>query len=332
MKHISILLLKNGVLSSIDSSKQIFTRVNDFLIYQSKQPFFKIELVGLTRNVTIDNNYSIRCNKVVTEIKHTDLIIIPMVCGDYFMINEKNKEFIPWIKRQYYKNAEIASLCVGSFFLATTGLLNGKSCSVHWAAQNDFRKMFPAVKIVPDKIITYQSGIYTSGGSFSYLNLLLCLIEKFTGREMSLLASKMFEIEFERKRQAPFVIFQGQKDHSDQQVKTAQEFIENNFSEKITIEDLCKLVSVSRRNFERRFKKATANTISEYVQRVRIESVKKGLERQSTTISNLMLEAGYSDMKAFRNIFKKITGLAPVDYKKKYGIKKVSEHSEYELV
>jgi transcriptional regulator GlxA family with amidase domain len=148
----------------------------------------------------------------------------------------------------------------------------------------------------------------------------LYLIEKHADREMAVFVSKMFEIEIDRKSQAPFTIFMGQKDHEDEPVKKAQEYIENNYNDKITIDQLTGMLALSRRNFERRFKKATSNTIVEYMQRVKIEAVKKGLETSRKTINDLMYDVGYSDIKAFRTIFKKITGLSPVEYRSKYAI------------
>src|SRR5580692_1874147 len=145
MKHITILVLKDAVLSSIDVAKQIFTRVNDFCLYQGKPPMYQVQLAGVESETSIDKGtYNIRSDEVIANIRRTDLIIIPMVCGNFKTIIEANKEFVPWIIEQYQNNAEIGCLCVGSFLLASTGLLDGKACAVHWAAANEFRAMFPA--------------------------------------------------------------------------------------------------------------------------------------------------------------------------------------------
>ena len=320
MKHVSILVVKDAILSSLDAPKQLFTKVNEFLVHMGRDPGFHVQLVGITKKTMInDNTYIVQCDELMTNIKYTDLIIIPMLCGDFHHAVEANKAFVPWIISQHANNnAEIASLCSGSFVLASTGLLDGKKCAIHWGAAEDFKKMFPLVKAISDKVINYERGIYTSGGYYSYLNLLLCLIEKYTGREMSVFVSKMFEIQIERKSQAPFTIFAGQKNHDDEPIKLVQEFIENNFQDKISIDQLTAMACLSRRNFERRFKKATSNTVIEYTQRVKIEAVKKGLETGRKTIVDLMYDVGYSDMKTFRSTFRKITGLSPLEYRKRY--------------
>ncbi len=172
--------------------------------------------------------------------------------------------------------------------------------------------------LVTEKIITDEHGIYSSGGAFSYLNLILYLIEKYTGREMAVLAAKVFAIEIDRQNQLSFTIFQGQKEHEDEPVKKAQLFIEKNYQEKINVEQITSMLAVGRRNFERRFKKATSNTVAEYIQRVKIEAAKASLETSRENVNEVMYKVGYNDTKAFRTTFKKITGMSPIQYRNKY--------------
>jgi len=319
MKHISILILKEATLTSIDSTLQLFTRINDFLKYQGRPPYYTIELIGATKSTALNNgSFYIRADKTLEEVTKTNLVILPMICGDFVKAINSNKDFYGWIENQYAAGAEIASLCTGSFVLASTGILNTKKCAVHWAAANDFTIMFPGVTVAGDKIMTDENGIYTSGGGYSYLNLLLYLVEKHLGREFSVLASKMFEIDIERSSQNSFAIFMGQKQHGDSDVLTAQEFIENNYTEKFTVDELSTKCGVGRRTFERKFKKLTGNSFMQYAQRVKVEAAKKQLETGKKTINEIIYEIGYNDINAFREVFKKYTGFTPIEYRNKY--------------
>lgn len=319
MKHISILVPKGAILGSIEGPRQVFTEVNKYLIHQGKSSLFKVQLIGLHPDVAVaGGRYTVYTDALIKDIKNTDLIIIPAIDGDMIQTLEENKEFIPWIIKQYKSGAEVGSLCVGAFLLAATGLINGKKCATHWMAANDFRKMFPEVNLVEDKIITDENGIYSSGGAFSYLNLILYLIEKYAGRETAVFCSKAFQIDIRRDSQSPFMMFHGQKDHEDEPVKKAQEFIESNFQEKITVDQLASMLALGRRNLERRFKKATSNTVVEYMQRVKIEAAKMSLESSRDNVNEVMYKVGYTDPKAFRITFKKITSLSPVQYRNKY--------------
>ena len=133
---------------------------------------------------------------------------------------------IEWIEKQYKHGAEIASICTGAFLLASSGLLDGKSCSTHWSAADNFRTMFPKVNLQTDKLITDENGIYTNGGAYSFLNLIIYLIEKYYDRQTAIFCSKVFQIEMDRQSQSAFIIFKGQKLHGDEMVKKAQAYIE----------------------------------------------------------------------------------------------------------
>ena len=114
------------------------------------------------------------------------------------------------------------------------------------------------------------------------------------------------------------MMFSGQKDHEDEPIKKAQAFIEENFHQKITVDELASMFSLSRRNLERRFKRATSNTVVEYIQRVKIEAAKMSLESTRENVNEVMYKVGYTDTKAFRTTFKKITGISPIQYRTKY--------------
>ncbi|MCF6402850.1 helix-turn-helix domain-containing protein [Chitinophaga filiformis] len=319
MKHISILVPDEAVLGTISDTRYMFTTLNEFLESDGKPAMFKVQLVGLTREVPLNQGlFSVHPDVLIQDVKKTDLIVIPALSGNLKATLERNKAFIPWIVDHYNKGAEVASLCIGSFMLAATGLLDGKECSSHWASAAEFRAMFPDVDLIDGRIITEEQGLYSSGGASSYWNLLLHIVEKYTDRSLAIKIAKLFALEIDRKTQSPFVMFNGQKKHEDEPIKKAQEFIESNLTERISVDDLASKFAIGRRHFDRRFKKATNNTPAEYIQRVKIEAAKKWLENSHKNVNEVMYEVGYNDTKSFRTVFKKITGLSPIDYRNKY--------------
>ena len=319
MKQISILVPETAVLAAVIDPRYMFSAVNQFLTMAGKSPLFDVQLVGLTKEVKLqDGVFTVNTDKILDEVTHTDLVFIPALSGDMKAALSKNQAFIPWIVEQYQGGAEVASLCVGAFLLASTDLLRGKKCSTHWLFANEFRTMFPDVTLVDGSIITEEQGIYSSGGATSYWNLLLYLVEKYTDRDTAILAAKFFAIDIDRENQSAFMMFQGQKEHEDAEIKQAQGFIEQNFQDKITVDQLADMTAVGRRSFERRFKKATNNTVVEYIQRVKIEAAKRSFESSRKNINEVMFDVGYTDTKAFRDVFKKITGLTPIEYRNKY--------------
>lgn len=319
MKKVSILVPESSVMQAIADPQYLFTAVNNFLIAAGKRPLFDVELVGVKKEVKINNGmFSVHTHRQLKDIKKTDVVFIPALFGDMRTAVEKNKQAVPWITEQYKKGADVASLCVGAFLLASTGLLNGKKCSTHWGFQNEFKEMYPDVEVVEGNIVTEEKRLYSSGGANSYWNLLLHLVEKYTDRETTILASKYFAIDIDRNSQAAFSIFKGQKNHNDTEILQAQDYIEQNIHERITINDLAKITALGRRTFERRFKDATNNSVLEYIQRIKIETAKRQFENSRKNINEVMYDVGYTDTKAFRDLFKKLTGLTPVEYRNKY--------------
>lgn len=320
MRHLVIVVPNgNNNLSSITGPFEIFSRANAFWKARGNGNTFFIQLAGVSdQNQFNGGLFTVTPHTTISKVPKTDLIIVPSLNHNYEMALEGNGALVDWLVQQYRDGAQIATICTGAFLLAASGLLDRKSCSTHWSVTENFRQMFPNVKLQTDRLITDENGIYTNGGAYSFLNLMVYLIEKYYDRATAIYCAKVFQIDIDRSTQSEFTIFSGQKKHADDVVLQAQEYLENNIAERITIESLSAKFNVGRRNFDRRFVRATGNTPIEYAQRVKVELAKKAFETNCKSISEVMYEVGYSDVKAFREVFRKITGMSPLEYKGKY--------------
>jgi transcriptional regulator GlxA family with amidase domain len=321
MKHITLLYPEAecnlSTAACIIGTVEVFARAAGYWKQQGNDEKYTLVVAGTASGEGYINNLvALRTDACITDIQKTDLIIIPSAmpgketAGSQIMYD--------WISRQYKDGAEIASMCSGAFILASTGILDGQSCSTHWSLADTFRELYPKVHLHSDKLITDEKGIYTNGGAYSFLNLVIYLVEKYYDRQTAIYCSKVLQIELDRNSQSAFAIFTGQKQHGDTMVQKAQAYIEANIDEKIPVEELSSMFAIGRRNFDRRFIKATGNTPVEYTQRVKIESAKKSLETSRKTVNEVMYEVGYADVKAFREVFRKITGLSPLEYRNRY--------------
>jgi transcriptional regulator GlxA family with amidase domain len=320
MKHLTIVVPEGeNNLSSIVGTYKIFSRANEYWLGKGRPQPFQIQLAGISIQTEFYGGlFSVRPHTSISHVKKTDLVVVPSLNHNYEAAIKGNDKLINWLVSQYNGGAEIASICTGAYLLAAGGILDGRICSTHWAAANDFRLRFPKVNLQSDKLITEEHGIYTNGGAYSFLNLIIYLIEKYYDRETAIFCAKVFQIEMDRTQQSSFMIFKGQILHGDEMVKQAQSYIEERSSEKISFEQLSAEFSVGRRNFDRRFIRATGNTPLEYSQRVKIESAKRAFESTQKTINEVMYAVGYTDLKAFREVFRKITGITPLEYRNRY--------------
>lgn len=321
MKTLTILVPEGqNNLSSVVGPYKFFTKANAWYRNQGKQEVFRVQVAGVAGSTDLYGGlFSINPHTYIQSVRQTDLVIIPALAHENLgEVVAANNEAVDWIRRQYNNGAEVASICTGAFLLAATGLLEGKSCSTHWNAAAKFSEMYPGVNLQTDRLITDEQGIYTNGGAYSFLNLMLYLVEKYYDRATAIFCAKVFQVDIDRNSQSPFTIFNGQKDHDDEIVLQAQTYLENHLDARINMDELAGSLAVSRRNFDRRFIKATGNTPVEYQQRVKVEMAKKALETGRKTVNEVMYDTGYTDVKAFRDLFRKITGLSPQEYRNKY--------------
>jgi transcriptional regulator GlxA family with amidase domain len=318
-KYVSILALKNANYASVVDARAVFEKVNTLYQERHGRDYFDIQIIGEQETLTIERGLvTIRPDATIADSFHTDLIIIPAVRGALMSAGHSNRYFVDWIIKKYKQNCEIASLCTGSFMLAYTGLLKGKKCTTHWSYANEFRFYYPDITVIDEKIIVEQNGLYSSGGSNAYWNLLVFLVEKYVDREIAILVAKHFVVNLDKVAQTPFIVFNGLKNHEDGEILEAQNYIEGHYPSRITVEGLAEQFHFTRRTFERRFKKATHCTVLEYLQKVRIEASKKALEVGRKTVEEIMADVGYVDSQTFRELFKEITGLTPLQYKERY--------------
>ena len=305
--EIAILQFRHSVMSSVFGSYEIFRQLGELATT------FHPGLDMPTLEVSIVEEQRLDMTP------QFDLVIIPaMHFNTIDKVLHHSGHMITWIRDQYRRGGEVASICLGSFLLASTGLLDHSVATTHWMGAEMFRRRFPRVYLVDDKIVTDFNRLYTSGGAYSFTTLMIYLIEKYFGRELAILASKVFLIHLHDSNQDSYKILNLQKSHSIEPVLRVQEYIEKHAGRPLSIEQLAGVAHMSVRTFMRNFKKATGETPNVYIQKVRIEKAKRMLESGLDGIEQVSKEAGYSDFASFRKVFKRFTGLTPSEYKRLY--------------
>ena len=299
------------ILTKIKMIQQIFGVINN-------KVNFDVDIVDSNR-ITKKRPGLVAGNKTIKDTGNYDLVIIPaMEFEDVETVLTNEKKMIEWIQQQYNAGSEIASVCMGTFILAATGILDGKRATTHWMGVPVFRKLFPKVILEDDKVIIDEGRIYSSGAAFSFTSLMIYLVEKFCGREIALAASKVFMIQVHDSGQNSFAIFDLQRGHTDKDIRGIQEFIEQHYRDDLYVNRLAEKFNISNRTLIRRFTEATGNTPLEYIQRVRVEAAKRLLEKGKEGVEQVCIKSGYEDFNFFRKIFRRHTGLSPQEYRRRY--------------
>lgn len=320
MKRVTILALDQAVTSSVMGTMDIFCQVGvtyNLVTGIAPEPRFDVEIVSLDGQPVVGFNQArIDPHRSAAEVEETDLIIIGSFLD--FETLSACRAGIPWLRHHFERGATLASICSGAFFLAETGLLDGKRAATHWGLADEFRRRYPRVRLDPDLVVADEGRLLSSGACSSYIDLAVYLIERYCGSTVALQASKAMLHDFSRASQTPYCVYLPKRDHGDDQILSIQARMEKDFARDFDMDLIARNNGMSRRTFERRFKSATGDTPLVYVQRVRVEAAKQLLESGRRTCDEVAYRVGYEDSGFFRRLFVKYTGLRPSDYQTRF--------------
>lgn len=274
---------------------------------------------GPSTTVNCNGGIELRCDATIGEAPDLDLLIVPAIDPDIVTNLGANAAAIALVRKVYEGGGDVASVCTGAFILGAAGVLRGRVATTHWAFQPLFAALYPEVRLAPEAVLVDTGRVITSGGATSFLNLTLLLVERLLGRDVGRAASRMFLVDVNKSPQSAYAGLHAQKNHGDQQILAIQQRIEAGLDGDLTIPALARVAGMSARTFTRRFQSATGASPLSYIQQARIEAARRVLETTDERVSAVAARFQYADVSAFRRIFVRTTGLAPAEYRARYG-------------
>lgn len=276
------------------------------------------ENVVAYNGVKISPTQILDCNMAPDIIILSYSVEVVIDCCGYDITIAHREKIKKWLLNCKNQGTLITSTCTGSFLLASSGLLAGKVATTHWRSKDLFKRIFPHIRLDCDQLIIDSGDVICSGGSMSYIDLSLHIIERYVGKEIVSDCAKLLVFDPIRQKQTPYVLFRAQKNHDDKAILAAQDWLEQHYKSDISMDDLAEKVGLGSRTFKRRFKLATNENPINYLQRIRVEQVKSKLEKTTEGINQIIWSVGYEDISSFRQLFKRFTGLTPKDYRQKF--------------
>ena len=324
MTDVTILFLDEMFPSTAIGPMEVFRHAGalwNVLTGTQPSPHFRVTTASVDGHaVRCDGPIQVRPAAALKDIRKTELILIPSTGISLDDVVERNAPVVPWLRRWHKRGAAIASVCSGVGLVAATGLLDGKRATTHWALAERFREKYPAVRWMPELMITEDHGLYCGGGVNASLDLALHLVEGFCGHDVAMQSAKALLIETPRAWQAGFAVVPLKTEHSDETISGAQEWLHQNFHRNFPLEATAKRVGMSLRNFVRRFKQATGDSPLSYLQKLRIAAAKRLLESDHRTMQEISDAVGYQDVAFFRQLFERHTGASPSAYRQRFGL------------
>lgn len=286
------------------------------IVGQTPTPFFEIQVVSQSGGtIKTFGELELGATLPLNDLNNPDSIII---LPSSQSLADCDSAVTEWFCRAYAAGSELASICVGAFRLARTGLLENRCATTHWAYTDQFVDLFPRVRLTTEKMVTEEEGLFCAGGMNAAADLTLHLITRHVSYEEAKRVSKVNLLDMDRPSQAVYGKHVSNIRHGDQQIIDIQEWLENNAEKPLSIIDLAEKANMSRRTFERRFKSATGSSPMVYLRGIRIDHAKKLLETSGKPIKEIAFLAGYEDESSFSQVFRKTVGIAPGQYRRKF--------------
>ena len=326
--HVSIVAIPDAVISTMTGIYDVlgcFRMLGPVEPSIPETPPFTVEIVAERRGpVALASGVPIEAHRAVLELEATDIVIVPSVLlGPMGWTLGRYPEIVDWVRRMHAKGALLCSACSGVFLLAETGLFDGQETTVHWGYAEAFARTFPLVPLRPDRVLIVageREELVTSGASMTWHDLVLYLIARHVGATAAQTVARYFALQWHHEGLAPYIAFQGRKDHGDAVIAGAQDWLATHFSVASPVEEMVRHSGLAERTFKRRFTAATGFAPIDYVQRLRIEDAKRRLERTDASADEVGWQVGYEDAAFFRRLFKRVTGMTPGAYRRRFQV------------
>jgi transcriptional regulator GlxA family with amidase domain len=227
-------------------------------------------------------------------------------------------ECVAWIRGKHSDGAVIAAVCGGVFVLAESGLLSGRRTTTHWLFADELQRRYPELKIDADRLVIDDNDIVTAGGVLAWADLGLSLVERFLGPSVMSATARFMNADPPGREQRFYNRFVPPLGHGDKSILAIQHWLQANVQSSVSMTALAERVALGERTFLRRFVKATRMRPSEYHQKLRIARSQELLELTRDTVDQIAVATGYEDPGGFRRTFKRVVGLSPSEYRRRF--------------
>ncbi len=286
-------------------------------------PQFEVSIVSTARKAfDCGNGIPVRPDAALADDLPADIVIVPELwLGPDEHLKGRYPDIMAYICEQHARGACIYSACSGAVLLAETGLLDGHSATSHWGYQDLFSREYPQIEFKPEPSLCFadEAGrVVTAGGTTSWHDLMVHIIARHVSPGEALRITKVYLLKWHDEGQLPYASLIRNAPHSDGRVEEAEQWLEEHFREGDVVQGVVEALAMPERTLKRRFKKATGSTLLERVQNLRVEEAKLQLESTRNSIDDISAAVGYEDAAFFRRLFKRMTGLAPSQYRKMF--------------
>ncbi|NOT38574.1 MAG: AraC family transcriptional regulator [Saprospiraceae bacterium] len=289
-RKIIFLIQQHTNLLDVAGASQVFGEAKEYGI--------DLEIVFTSLETNIKSGVGLPLGKITNfsniNLSEGDILFIISTDIQYIMSDKYRvpHKFIEWIKNAYNNNVKICAICNGAFLLAKTGLLDGRKCTTHWKRTKELQTLFPKLDVQENVIFVEDTGIITSAGGTSGVDVSLHLLATLQNDYFAHKVARELVV-YQRRNgsDAQLSILLESRNHMHKGIHKVQDFVQSNLHKKVNLNKLSGIANMSYRNFCRIFKKETDLTTIQYINMVRkdrINNLIKNKDLSRKQIANLV--------------------------------------------
>lgn len=315
MRRIEILTFSGGQLLDVAGPLQVFATANDLAHFAGRPLPYETAVVAAESRVVT----SAKLELGAATLPEPAAPLYTLVVAGGYGVNAacRDAALVDWVRQRATAAQRVASVCSGAFLLAAAGLLDGRRAVTHWGRCDEFRTMFPQVRLEPDPIYIRDGDVWTSAGVTAGIDLALALVEADLGREPALAIARQLVVFLKRPGgQAQFSAALTLQE-KDERFDRLHGWIVENLRGDLSLERLADEAKMSLRSFARHYRQATGRTPARAVEEIRIETARRLLE-QGLSIAQAGRRCGFGSEETLRRAFLRRLGASPQAYRERF--------------
>jgi len=311
VKKVAILTYPNASLFELACAVELFALARPELEnwYQSDVVSFYQGALSVTGGLSINVTN-------VSELDAYDMLIVPSWPTERFSIPHVMQQAI---RHFYAQEKRIYSFCSGAFLLAELGVLEGRKATTHWRYADQFKQRFSQVQYQENVLYTLDDCIGCSAGSASAIDLGIAIIRQDFGYQVANTVARRLVMSPHRQgSQSQFV---------DTPVLSVPSLFSQaldwaiaHLGESFSIEQWANHAGMSRRTFDRKFKRACKLTPNAWLTAQRLAKAKALLETSEYSIERIAELTGFDNGTTMRYHFRHCLSISPQAYRHSFQV------------
>ncbi|MEU3282564.1 MULTISPECIES: GlxA family transcriptional regulator [Streptomyces] len=311
MHTIAVLALDQVIPFDLSTPIEVFTRTR----LPDGRPGYQLRVCA-ERDELDAGAFTLRAPWNLEGLKNADTIVVPGIADPTAPLPPAVRDAL---RSAAASGTRIASLCVGTFPLAATGLLDGLRVTTHWSAANLLAALHPDVTVDADVLYVDNGQFLTSAGAAAGMDLCLHMIRRDYGSAVAADAARLSVMPLEREGgQAQFIVHDHALPPQGSELETLLAWLRENLARDLTLGDIAAQCGTSTRTLIRRFRTQTGTTPLQWLHRARIRQAQHLLETTEHSVERIGRQVGFGSPTAFRDRFKRTTGVSPQTYRRTF--------------